>query len=119
MACFICRRRRAGRPTKRMKRFTSKDIEPFLTVTRRLGGPNASVLVASLGAALQKADGRWETHELSDEDYGDGSRRVRPAPGMDAYGRGGAVNRMKKRLRDALNRLREHYERVYVYSVGT
>jgi hypothetical protein len=102
-----------------MKRFTSKDIEPFLTLTRRLDGPNESVLVASVGAALQKADGRWETHELSDEAYGDGLRRARAAPGTDAYGRGEAVSRMKKRLRDALNRLREHYEQVYVYSVGT
>jgi hypothetical protein len=103
---------------KRMKRFTSKDIEPFLTVTCRPDGPDAGVLVASLGAAVQKADGRWETHDLSDEACGDGSRRVRQAPGMDEYGRGKAVSQMKKRLRDALNRLKEHYERVYVYSVG-
>jgi hypothetical protein len=76
-------------------------------------------VVASLGAALQKADGRWETHELSDEIDGAWGRRGGPSPETDARMRGKAVAQMKKRLRDSLNRLREHYERVYVFSIGT
>jgi hypothetical protein len=98
-----------------MKKFTAKEIEPFVTVTHRAGAFNRGVLVAVLGVALQKADSKWQTHELSDEIDGDSTRRLWPVPGEHA--RGKAVSEMKRRLLDALNRLREHYERVYVYVI--
>jgi hypothetical protein len=45
-----------------MKKFTAREIEPFVTVTHRPGTLNRGVFIAVLGAALQKTDGRWETH---------------------------------------------------------
>ncbi len=109
----MCRRSNAETFRKRMKKFTAKEIEPFVTVTHRAGALNRGVLVAVLGVALQKADSRWETHELSDEIDGDSTLRRWPVTGEHV--RDKAVTEMKRRLLDALNRLREHYERVYVY----
>ena len=100
-----------------MKKFTAKEIEPFVTVTHRPGASNRGVVIAVLGAALQKADGRWETHELSDEIDGECSRRSRLSLMTGEHMRRKAIAEMKRRLLDALNRLREHYERVYVYVV--
>jgi hypothetical protein len=100
-----------------MKKFTVKEIEPFVTVTHRPGALNRGVFIAVLGTALQRADGRWETHELSDEIDGECARRSRLSPVTGDYARRKAVAEMKRRLLDALNRLREHYERVYVYLV--
>jgi hypothetical protein len=96
-----------------MKKFTAKEIEPFVMATQRPGGLNRGVFVAILGVALQKADGRWETHELTDEIDGDSTRRLPLKSGEQL--RCKAVFEMKRRLLGALNRLREHYDRVYVY----
>ncbi len=111
----MCRRSNAETVRKPMKKFTAKEIEPFVTVTHRAGALNRGVLVGVLGVAVQKADNRWHTHELFDETEGDPARHPWPAAGEHV--RGKAVTQMKGRLLDALNRLREHYERVYVYAV--
>lgn len=113
----MCKRSDTETVKKRMKKFTAKEIEPFVAVAHRPGASNRGVVVASLGAALQKANGRWETHELSDEIDAECARRGRLSPVTDGRVTGKAVIEMKRRLLDALNRLREHYERVYVYLV--
>ena len=48
----MCRRSNAETFRKRMKKFTAKEIEPFVTVTHRAGALNRGVLVAVLGVAL-------------------------------------------------------------------
>jgi hypothetical protein len=118
MACFMCRRSHTETVKKRMKKFTVKEIEPFITVAHRPGALNPGVFVAVLGAALQKGDGRWETHELSDEIDGACAQRGRLPPAAGEHVRDKAILEMKRRLLDALNRLREHHERVYVYPTG-
>ncbi len=115
MACFFCRRRDAERVRKRVRKFTSKEIEPFVTVRRRVDGSYRGAVVAVLGAALLKEDGKWETYELTDEMDGAWGRHG-SLPSDTEIGK--AVGQMKRRLRDALNRLREHYEQVYIYSIG-
>ncbi len=100
-----------------MKKFTAKEIEPFVAVAYRPGASNRGVFVVALGAALLKPDGRWETHELSDEVDGDSMRRMSLVTGERLKGCK-AVCQMKRRLLDALNRLREHYDQVYVYLIG-
>ena len=113
----MCRRSNTEPVRKRMKKFTAKEIEPFVTVTHRPGALNRGVFTAVLGTALRKADGRWETHELSDEIHGECARRLRLSPETGEDVRGKAVTEMKRRLLDALNRLREHYDQVYVYPI--
>jgi len=113
----MCRRSNTEPVRKRMKKFTAKEIEPFVTVAHRPGASNRGVFIAVLGTALQKADGRWETHELSDEIDGEWLRRLRLSPVTGEHVRGKAVTEMKRRLLDAVNRLREHHDRVYVYVV--
>ena len=113
----MCRRSNTEPVRKRMKKFTAREIEPFVTVTHRPGTLNRGVFIAVLGAALQKTDGRWETLELSDEIDGECVRRLRLSLPTGEHVRGKAITEMKRRLLDALNRLREHYDQVYVYLI--
>lgn len=113
MALFFCRR--SFREPVKTPRFTVKEIEPFVAVEYRDGVPNGGVVVVVIGVAVQKADGRWGVHELSDEANTCRGRHGSTSPGMAETFRHRAVLEVKRRLVHALNRLREHHTRVYVY----
>jgi len=116
VALFFCRRS-VREPVKRhTRRFTVKEIEPFVTVEYRDGVPTGGAVVALIGVAVRKADGIWGVHELSDETNACRARHGSASPETAERLRNRAVLEMKRRLVDALNRLREHYETVYVYS---
>jgi hypothetical protein len=100
---------------RRTPRFTVREIEPFVTVEYRDGVPTGGVVVGFIGVAIQKTDGRWGVHELSDEADACWQRHGSTSLKMAERLRNRAVLEMKRRLVDALNRLREHYDRVYVY----
>jgi hypothetical protein len=114
VALFLCRRW-AREPVKtRSRKFTVKDIDPFVTVEDRDGAPHAGAVTVAIGVALQKPDGTWGVHELTDEV--DGRRGLCAGASQETAGspRSTALLETKRRLVAALNRLREHYERVYV-----
>jgi hypothetical protein len=111
VALFFCRRWTAIPEKTRTRRFTIEEVEPFITVEYR-NGTAGDLVVAAIGVATQKADGRWGTHELSDE------ARLYckdPWPGTAGRGSDARLLEVKARLVRALNRLREHYGRIYVY----
>lgn len=114
MALFLCRRW-AREPVKTQSRkFTVKEIDPFVTIECRDGAPSTGAVTVAVGVALQKSDGTWGVHELTDEV--DGRRGLCAGTPREMAGslKNTAVLETKKRLVDALNRLREHYGRVYV-----
>ena len=115
MALFFCRRSARGPVKTRTPRFTVKEIEPFVAVEYRDGLPNMGVVVAVIGVAIQKADGEWGAHKLSDEANACRGRRGSTSPETAERLRNRAVLEVKRRLVHALNRLREHHTRVYVY----
>lgn len=115
MALFFCRRRAKEPPKRRSPRFSVKEIEPFLTVGYPDGAPLKTVVPVVIGVAIQKADGTWGTHELTDEMDLRRPLRARTFPEpAERVGERVAME-TKRRLVEALNRLNEHYERVYVY----
>lgn len=97
-------------------RFTLKEVEPFVVIEHRDGARDGSLVFAVIGVAIQKADGRWGVHELSDEV--DACRALSRSASAHAIERmiARATVETQKRLVEALNRLREHYGRVYIYS---
>ena len=117
-ALFMCKRSCRERAVKRLKRFTIKEIEPFLTVEYRRDACDGGSFCAVLGVAIQKENGTWGTHELSDETDAGLSQRLHAAAEPIERLKIKALPLMKRRLVDALNRLREHYERVYLYPVA-
>ena len=66
----MCRPSNAETFRKRMKKFTAKEIEPFVTVTHRAGALNGAE-VAVLGVRCRRLTVDGKTHELSDEIDGD------------------------------------------------
>lgn len=114
MALFLCRRWATEPVKRRSRKFTVKEIDPFITVEYQDGAPHAGAVTVVIGVALQKSDGTWGVHELTDEV--DGRRKLCAGTPPETAGslRGTAVLETKKRLVDALNRLKEHYGRVYV-----
>ena len=117
-ALFMCKRSVRERAARGVRRFTVKEIEPFLRIEYRRGACDGGSFCAVLGVAIQKEDGTWGTHELSDETDAGLSRRLHASGEPIESLRSKALPVMKKRLVGALNRLREHYERVYVYPVA-
>ncbi len=117
-ALFMCKRSCRQRAVRRVRRFTIKEIEPFLTVEYRRDACDGGSFCAVLGVAIQKENGTWGTHELSDETDAGLSQRLHAAAEPIERLKSKALPLMKRRLVDALNRLREHYERVYVYPIA-
>jgi hypothetical protein len=117
VALFFCRRSVKEPVRTRAPRFTVKEIEPFVAVEYRDGALIGSVVVAAIGVAIRKEDGKWGVHELSDETDFCRARRNGASPEPVEGLRDRAALEMKRRLVNALNRLKEHYERVYVYSM--
>ncbi len=118
MALFMCKRSYKEPAVRRGKRFTVKEIEPFLTIEYRCGTSDAGLLCAVLGVAIQKENGSWGIHELSDETDAGLSWQLCDSVTLAEQLKNRVAAQMKKRLVEALNRLREHYERVYVYPTG-
>jgi hypothetical protein len=102
-----------------MKKFTAKDVEPFVAFHYRRCALRGGLFVAVLGVAIQKADGRWGLHELWDETSAEGFRHVMSLSDIPEQTKNSVTLEMKKRLVDSLNRLRENYERLYIYASGT
>ncbi len=117
-ALFMCKRSCREPAVRRVRRFTIKEIEPFLTVEYRRDTCDGGMFCAVLGVAIQKENGAWGTHELSDEMDAGLSGRLHTAADPIERLKSKALPLMKRRLVDALNRLRENYERVYVYLVA-
>lgn len=117
-ALFMCKRSRKERAVRRVRRFTVEEIEPFLRVEYRRDARHGGLFCAVLGVAMQRENGTWGTHELSDETDAGLSRRLLAEDERIETLRSKALPLMKKRLVEALNRLREHYGRVYVYPVA-
>jgi len=116
-ALFMCKRSVGERAARGVRRFTVKEIEPFLRIEYRRDAFDGGSFCAILGVAIQKENGTWGTHELSDETDASLSGRLRASGEPIESLMSKAVPLMKKRLVGALNRLREHYGRVYVYPV--
>jgi len=114
-ALFICRRSCRELKARRAKRFTIKEIEPFLFVEYRQEASAGGSFCAILGVAIQKENGAWGVHELSDEADAGRSQPLCTSPALMEKLKCRAAAQMKKRLVEALNRLRDHYERVYIY----
>jgi hypothetical protein len=119
VAYFMCKRSFTGPAKKPMKKFTVKDIEPFIVFHHRRCALRGAVFVAVLGVAIQKLDGRWGLHELWDETSAEGSRHVRSLSDVTEQMKNSVAVEMKKKLVDSLNRLRENHERLYIYASGT
>ena len=115
MALFFCRRWVREPVKTRVRKFTIREIEPFVTVEYRDGALAAGVVAVAIGVAIQKADGKWGVHELRDET--DVCRALYSAASQEMAERlkSRALLETERRLVDALNRLKNHYERVYVY----
>lgn len=94
-------------------------MEPFFTVEYRDGVPASPVVAVVIGVAIRKADGTWGTHELADETDLRRAFRGQTSPETAERLRMRAVLETKGRLVEALNRLREHYERIYVYQTSS
>lgn len=115
MALFFCRRRVKEPVRPQSQRFTIGEVDPFFTVECGDDAPTPGAVAVVIGVALQNTDGRWGVHELSDD--ADVKRRLRPGASQEMAEslKSRAVLEAKKRLVDALNRLKEHYGRIYVY----
>jgi hypothetical protein len=113
VALFICKR--SVREPLKTPRFTVEEIEPFVAVEYRDGVPDGGVAVAVIGVAIEKADGGWRLHKLSDEANVRLGRHGSTSPEMAESLRNRAAFKVKRRLVHALNRLRERHTRVYVY----
>ena len=118
-ALFMCKRSVRERAAGIARRFTVKEIEPFLKIEYRRDACDGGSFCAILGVAIQKENGTWGTHELSDETESSLSYRVHAGDEPIKNLKNKALPLMKKRLVAALNRLREHYARVYVYPVAS
>ena len=118
-ALFMCKRSCRERAVRRVRRFTIKEIEPFLTVEYRRDACDGGLFCAILGVAIQKENGTWGTHELIDETEAGLSQRLPAGEEPFESLRSKALPLLKKRLVGALNRLRENYARVYVYPVAS
>ncbi len=115
VALFFCRRSIKEPVKARVRRFTIKEIEPFVTIEHREDRLTGSMVAVVIGVAICKDDGTWGVHELSDE-TGGWTRTGRTSwDGAETCGKR-AILEMKRRLAGALNRLADHYERVYVFS---
>jgi hypothetical protein len=117
-ALFMCKRSCGDRTARRVRRFTIKEIEPFLTVEYRRDTCDGGSFCAVLGVAIQRGNGTWGTHELSDEAEAGLSRRLHAAAEPIERLKNETLTLVKRRLVDALNRLRDHYGRIYVYPVA-
>ena len=118
-ALFMCKRSVREQAARSVRRFTVKEIEPFLRIEYRRDACDGGSLCAILGVAIQKENGTWWTHQLSDEMEASLSRRVHGGDEPIESLKSKTLPLMKKRLVGALNRLREHYARVYVYPVAS
>ena len=118
MALFFCRRSVREPLKTRTPRFTVEEIEPFVALEYRDGAPNGGVAVAVLGVAIQRADGAWGLHRLSDEAKACRGRQGSTSSETVERLKNRAVLEVKKRLVLALNRLRKHHAGVYVYSTA-
>ena len=115
MAVFFCRRSIREPVKVRVRRFTIKEIEPFVTTEHREDGLTGSMVAVVIGVAIRKEDGRWGVHELSDETGGWARTGRTSWDGVETCGKR-TILEMKRRLAGALNRLADHYDRVYVFS---
>jgi hypothetical protein len=118
VALFFCRRRIKEPPKRRSPRFTIGEIEPFFTVEYRDCVPASPAVAVTIGVAIRKTDGTWGMHELADETDLRRYLRAQTSPEIGERQRTKAVLETKGRLVEALNRLREHYERIYVYQTA-
>jgi hypothetical protein len=118
-ALYMCKRSVKERAARSTRRFTVKEIEPFLRIEYRRDACDGGSFCAILGVAIQKENGTWGTHELIDETEASLSHRIHAGDEPNKSLENKAVPLMKKRLVGALNRLSEHYARVYVYPVAS
>ena len=114
MALYMCRRWSREPQEIRTPRFTRKDIEPFVTVEYREDGLDKSVAVAVIGVAMQNSDGRWEMRRLSDETRVPAQQESASRDAAEGLGNR-RISQMIRRLVHAVNKLKEHCGRVYVY----
>ena len=114
MALFICRSWGKVPPRKPTTRFKVKEVEPFVTVVHCKETLAGSTAVAVIGVAMERPDGGWDTLELSEEaDMGKWRGDTPPETARRSTNR--PTLEMTRRLVTALNRLREHSGRIYVY----
>lgn len=116
MALFFCRRWAKEAVKIHAPKFTIEEIEPFAAVDCGDAALRTGVVAIVIGVAIKKTDGRWGVHELSDETDVHHALSMGTSLEVAEKLKNKAVLETKRRLVEALNRLGEHYERVYVYA---